>query len=332
MGESCKIHAVYCVLALHFKKSDISYVYQVDKSSINRWIKNFKETGSPSRKQHKAVSSRFKEYHKASVVRFINSNPLLTLYELKLRVEEEYKSEKLFLSPSSVWRILVEKGYSYVVMERRALQSKRSMILAYTLEINSLTPLVEQLLFLDEMSIDSRAMLKKRGFFIRGTCPVYHGNFARSERISILGFCNHEGFLEVYKSKGTFTRSVFFEKIRSLVNSGKVQAYPGRNSVWVMDGAAIHVDANIIYYLRSVGVRILFLPAFCPFFNPIEYLFGYLKDYCQKNYREKGMEEFTLAAGIKYYERFDMGPTFAKCGYSQGLFDPAINWKNKYAI
>jgi len=35
---------------------------------------------------------------------------------------------------------------------------------------------------------------------------------------------------------------------------GRVRQYPGQNSVWVLDGAAIHRDAEIAYFLRSIGV------------------------------------------------------------------------------
>ena len=64
------------------------------------------------------------------------------------------------------------------------------------------------------------------------------------------------------------------------------------------------MDAHIVY-LRSVGVKVIFLPPYCPFFNPIEYLFGYLKNYCKLNYKGKGSEKSTLCNGIANFIDYD---------------------------
>jgi transposase len=70
---------------------------------------------------------------------------------------------------------------------------------------------------------------------------------------------------------------------------GKVEEYPGKHSIWVLDGARIHCDSEIIYFLRSLGFPIfpifpIFLPPYCPFLNPIEIIFGLIKKHLKKNY------------------------------------------------
>ncbi|OWZ15470.1 hypothetical protein PHMEG_00010877 [Phytophthora megakarya] len=54
-----------------------------------------------------------------------------------------------------------------------------------------------------------------------------------------------------------------------------VRQYPGQNYVWISDEATIHRHQEIIHYLGTVAVVPIFLPAYCPFFNPIGILFGY---------------------------------------------------------
>ncbi|KAJ3058371.1 Serine kinase, partial [Podochytrium sp. JEL0797] len=66
----------------------------------------------------------------------------------------------------------------------------------------------------------------------------------------------------------------------------QVFTYPGPHSVWILDCAKIHCDKNLVYYLRSLGIVVIFLPAYCPFFNPIEVMFGLVKQRMQCHYVE----------------------------------------------
>lgn len=184
-------------------------------------------------------------------------------------------------------------------------------------EIIRIRPTFDQLLIGDEFGMDNRDMLRQYGWFKRGE-PFYRSNFRRRRRYSFLGFCNIYGLLEVYHTEGTFDRLTFFECVRKLVNSGKVQPYPGKNSVWIIDGAAIHLDENIVYYLRSVGIRIIFNAAYCPFYSPIEYLFGFIKKALQSDYKEiPGTEFVTLCDTFTKFQNFDLLSTFKNCGYSE---------------
>ncbi|KAG6952808.1 hypothetical protein JG688_00013121 [Phytophthora aleatoria] len=76
------------------------------------------------------------------------------------------------------------------------------------------------------------------------------------------------------KPPGMFDRVSFVECCRDFVysNCGNIRQYPGSNSVWILDGAKIHRQPEIVHYLHSVGVVPMFLPAYCPFFNPIEFM------------------------------------------------------------
>ncbi len=111
-------------------------------------------------------------------------------------------------------------------------------------------------------------ILKERSLF---SVASLSGNLGR---VSVLCFLGVDGIQECYQTEGTFDRAKFIEYCRQFVLSGKVESYPGRNSIWILDGARIHCHEDIIAYLRMMGIRPIFLPPYCPFFNPIEYLFG----------------------------------------------------------
>ena len=56
-----------------------------------------------------------------------------------------------------------------------------------------------------------------------------------------------------------------------------MNAYPGNNSVIVMDNARIHHDNELIELLEGLGCRIVFLLLYFLDFNPIETAFSTIK-------------------------------------------------------
>ena len=53
--------------------------------------------------------------------------------------------------------------------------------------------------------------------------------------------------------------------------------YPAVNSILVMDNAAIHRGARVQRLCRDAGVRLVYLPPYCPELNPIEVCFSQVK-------------------------------------------------------
>ncbi|CAK4468659.1 unnamed protein product, partial [Aphanomyces euteiches] len=94
--------------------------------------------------------------------------------------------------------------------------------------------------------------------------------------------------------------------------------YPGRSSVWVLDGASIHCHPDIVFYLRSVGIVPIFLPAYCPFFNPIEYVFGLVKKLLLRKYEENSKKDLLafILGGMQHFRSYDISGIYKHCGYS----------------
>ncbi|EEY63495.1 uncharacterized protein PITG_15845 [Phytophthora infestans T30-4] len=103
-------------------------------------------------------------------------------------------------------------------------------------------------------------MIRKRGYSMRGEKVAVRGDFQRKPRISVLAL----SFVSCCKD--------FVYSAR-----GRVNQYPGSNSVWILDGASIHRHPEIIKLPAKCRRGPYFLPAYCPFFNPIEFLFGFVK-------------------------------------------------------
>eukprot|EP00733_Pompholyxophrys_punicea_P000491 Pompholyxophrys_punicea_v1_NODE_138_length_3259_cov_5.175094.p4 type:complete len:104 gc:universal NODE_138_length_3259_cov_5.175094:549-238(-) len=93
-----------------------------------------------------------------------------------------------------------------------------------------------------------------------------------------------------------------------------------------MDGASIHLDKFMTDYFHSRGIIVLFLPSYCPFFNPIEVVFGLVKRRCRELY--DGTEEhFVLAQVLMQFSNGDFSKIFKHCGYHySGYFSPETNF------
>lgn len=246
--------------------------------------------------------------------------------------------EKTFsktISTSSICRILHAEGMSYKSIERRAIQLREDDILRFVRELQIIKWDLHQLLFLDEVSCDSRGILRTKGYAKVGERIIFRGEFVRRPRVSLsmLSFLGQTDLVETFCTEGTFNRLKFFNCCRTLANSNRIQRHPGVNSVWVLDGARIHCDKSIISYLRSLGIHVIFLPAYAPFFNPIEFIFGYLKRFLKKTYVENSKKEMNtvIAEGLLKYKSMDCSRLFEKCGYlAGGSFDPSKGLSQKF--
>jgi transposase len=137
-------------------------------------------------------------------------------------------------------------------------------------------------------------------------------------------FIGASGLLDCFSTDGTFTRHKFIDALKEFaLNNTEVRTYPGKNSVWIMDGASIHCDRNITYYLRSLGIHLIFLPKYCAFYNPIELMFGMVKKRLKLNYEETKTKDIKLYVlqCINSFVGHSFIPQFRKCGYNYNSFD-----------
>lgn len=136
--------------------------------------------------------------------------------------------------------------------------------------------------------------------------------------MSLLCFIGVHGMLNCYHTDGTFNRLKFIDCCRQFATDyeSKVHQYPGVYSVWLMDGAKIHLDKNIVIYLRSLGIYVIFLPSYGPFFIPVELVFGLMKRDLQRNYIENTKFDLRMFIGqtANTFLNKSFKNIFEKCG------------------
>lgn len=324
-----KYHCLYAHYFLGLKKSKLAVIYKKDETTIREWIRQYETEGSVNRKQREVVYLKFSSEKRAWLVELYKKRPILHLKEATELFFENFKET---ISASTISLILHEAGFSWKVIERRAIQIQLADINRYTDEISQFPWFVESLCFIDEVSFDNRAMIRKNGYAIRGERLIYRGEFCRKPRESLLCFLGANGIANCYQTEGTFNRKKFAAFCRkfALDHDSNVLKYPGQLSVWIMDGAKIHCDENLISYLRSLGIIPLFLPAYCPFFNPIEVVFGLMKRELKQIYKENSKMDLSavITQAVNKFTTKNMRPLFQKCGYIlNGHFDPLVGFK-----
>ncbi|XP_039452320.1 uncharacterized protein LOC120431249 [Culex pipiens pallens] len=320
-------HCMYGYYCLKLSKVELAKIYGKHPTTISNWIQRYDENQIYTRKERERTSLKFTAEERAWIVQLYQSCPVLLLDEAKLRFEHRFNKP---ISVSSVHRILHMAGFTWKVIERRAVQLRISDVYRYSNDLSLTLWDYHNLVFIDEVSVDNKGILRSKGYSPSGERIIWKGEFVRKPRVSLLSFIGYNGLLETFSVEGTFTRSSFFECVRNFATSGKVMQHPGVNSVWILDGAKIHCHHGIVEYLRSMGIIVIFLPAYSPFYNPIELVFGYLKRYLKRTYVENCKTDLVVvvARALKAFRNRNCINMFRKCGYlAGGRFDPSIGLK-----
>lgn len=97
---------------------------------------------------------------------------------------------------------------------------------------------------------------------------------SHSRRLSVLGFLSREGNLHTFETQEKITASFVIESIEALLPS------LSRPTVLVLDNATVHCSKLVQakqQEWKQKGLRLLFLPPYCPHLNLIEILWRQVK-------------------------------------------------------
>lgn len=318
-------HCLYGYYFLGLKRVELAKIYAKSPTTISSWIERFEKDGHVERKKSTIddMLLKFNDENKNWLIELYKTRPILYQREASQLFFKEFGQS---ISTSSISVILHKAGLTWKVLERRAIQLQMQDVCRFFCEMTSFNWFQDQLVFLDEVSFDNMSMLRTHGYAVKGQKLIFRGEFNRTARESLLAFINSKGIVDCYSTEGTFDRKKFIFFCRKFALE-HCEQFPGRNSVWILDGAAIHCDPNIITYLRSLGLIVIFLPAYAPMFNPIEVVFGLMKKYLKGIYSENSKHKLTFFIGlaVRRFMNYNLKNIFRKCGYiSNGLFDPAI--------
>lgn len=316
-------HCLYGYYYLGYSRKELAHIYNKTQQTVGNWIRVYEDTGTYQRATTKS-DRKFSAEQRSWLREFFERKPLSYLDEAQNAFRLNFQ---LSISKTSVWRIIHDFGLTWKVLERRAIHIKERDIFRFAEELSHINWTHHNVVFLDEVSFDNRGMMRKRGYALRGQKVAIRGEFQRKPRVSLLAFIGVNGIIDYYDTVGTFDRLEFVRCCQDFAYSKRagVRPYPRSNSVWILDGASIHQHPEIVHYLRSIGTVPIFLPAYCPFFNPIEFLFGYVKKAFQRHYVESSDRDLMpfIVNTFRRFVNFNMARVFEHCGWMvDGTFNP----------
>ena len=125
--------------------------------------------------------------------------------------------------------------------------------------------------------------LRPKFLFVRGTQARFRYLFSKGKRYGILAARNSSGLLK-YKLLDVNTNSDEFIKFIVGDVMDLMNPFPGPNSVLVLDGASYHKSATLKRIANRYGIKIIFLPPYSPYLNPIELDFNTIKNYLKRHW------------------------------------------------
>jgi transposase len=153
------------------------------------------------------------------------------------------------------------------------------------------------MIFIDESGSDRGIAILTRGYAPKGVTPRQVKRFHRGKRVQILPAYTIDGviYCEVYEENTDIdVVEGFLERL--LPYCGR---YPEPKSVIFMDNASFHFfSPEVKERFASAGVIIEYQSPYSPDLNPIEYLFGSLKNHIRERSRE---DEDLIQGDFKSY-------------------------------
>ncbi|KIK76254.1 hypothetical protein PAXRUDRAFT_170477, partial [Paxillus rubicundulus Ve08.2h10] len=108
----------------------------------------------------------------------------------------------------------------------------------------------EQLVSIDESSVDCRTMYHGHAWSIRGTKAQHKAFFVHGQHYSVLPALSlQQGILHCSIFEGSFCTESFMEFMRHLLNN--MEPFPAPNPFIVMDNCSIHKHPDIKVLVES---------------------------------------------------------------------------------
>jgi transposase len=132
------------------------------------------------------------------------------------------------------------------------------------------------------MGKNEKTLNRKRGRSVKGKRALEKTKFTRGAKHSLVAALDVNGIVSKKVIKGAFDFEHFWNFIFDCLVL-EMTPYPGPNSVMVLDNARIHHNEELRLRMEMFGLKVIFLPAYSPDFNPIEFCFSQIKSHLKRN-------------------------------------------------
>jgi transposase len=206
---------------------------------------------------------------------------------------------QLYVHPSTISRHLASEEWTKKKLHHRAQQRSEPLRIDWLRKISLFT--AEMLVFCDESGTDRSDGQRRTGWAPKGLPAWRYTMLSRGKRLQILPALCVDGLLDLMVYKGNTNGDAFAAWLQKGLLP-RMNRFPARNSILVMDNASIHHDSRVQALCWEAGVLLWYLPPYSPDFNPIEAFFKDLKAYIRRHYQHDGGDDLNQEEFEKFVE------------------------------
>ena len=260
---------------------EVAKILYISERTVYRYAERFRLTGGVRLFAKKdGPAHTLSEHEELYLLDLVLSSPGMYLQEAQLQL---FSYTGTWVHESTICRTLRRLGLSRQKIEHLALQRSETKRITFMAEVMMVFQ-SNMCLWIDETGCDKRNAVRKRGYAIRGRAPRDFSLKLRGKRYSAISILSKDGIEDTYITQGSVNGEVFLDFIQTQLVP-LLSPFNGHNtkSVVILDNVSIHHVDTVVNAILSTGALLRFLPAYSPDFNPIELVFGEMKQYLRTN-------------------------------------------------
>lgn len=197
-------------------------------------------------------------------------------------IEELWHEFSVLVSQPTLSHSFTRMDFTKKVAVRIAAQRDPERRRQFELDLQELDE--EQLVYVDESSVNEKTLFRKRCWSKKGTPAVTESVLRSSTRCSVLPAYTIDGYISgiTLVVEGSVTQAIYEDWLEQRLLP-KCEPFPGRRSVVIMDNCSTHHSERVRRMFEVAGVRLMYLPPYSPDYNPIELSFHLLKQWLRRH-------------------------------------------------
>lgn len=260
----------------------IAHHLQRPRSTVVSIVHKILQTKSIEKQLRGGIrKKKLSDVQRYSICRWVDTNCCITLEKLKRKL---FKKFNVKCCTKTVERALKDFHYTLkrtsiypekrnnnetIIKRERYVYEYRNILLKYK---------HEQIFFIDEAGF-SLSMRNRRGRAPKGHRAITTVPSIRSRNISVCAAINLNGVKNFQIETTAYNSLKFSEFVKEFCTKLKMNGIS--QAVLVMDNVPFHKTKDVelvVTGLRDISIKILYLPPYSPFLNPVEQVFSKWKN------------------------------------------------------
>lgn len=304
-SHDLKIRAVKAVLDGQTIES-VSKSLKCNRSTIHRWLQQFKKSKNLDNLKPKSRSGRPKistDKVKKSVLKDLLKPASAFGFETdfwtcRRLIQHVLKKYKIKISQPSMWRLLRDASMSYQKPEKRYKEAdpieQKRWIEEELPKIQKLARKLNAILYFEDEATIQLAPIIGKTWAPKGQTPIQKVTGNRGS-IAAISAISSDGRLIFNLMRGRI-------KSQEIINflDQMLKHHPRRNIVVVMDQATTHVSKMTKEFIKNQKrMHVFYLPSRSPEMNPDEKIWNHLKNQELKSHKATNLKELEKVARSK---------------------------------